>query len=351
MTLTDITLYNFRSYEEAKFSFAPGVTIIAGPNGSGKTNILEAIYTLCVGKSFRDSDSDLTRFEAPWWRVEGLVDGSTKRDVRFDPTKQPSKQLVVDDAKKSRFTYREQLPVVLFEPEDLRLIDGSPTKRRDFLDRILVQLSPGYRRHLRAYERSLIQRNNLLKQSHHRDIEDTLFVWDVALAEHGAELIEGRRHLVEQINTQLSDLYSRIAGAEFAVEMKYLTPIGKKDTTSSLLAHLKRASQNDRMRGYTSVGPHRDDLLLTINGKDAATSASRGEVRSIVLSLKLIEANIYSQQYETPPLLLFDDVFSELDETRRAQLLEAQNGMQLILTTTDADIAAGYKARHITLGD
>ena len=349
MILREIALHNFRSYEQAQYSFADRVTIISGPNGSGKTNILEAIYTLCAGKSFRDGDGDLTRFDAPWWRVEGMVD-DTKRDVRFDPTRQPSKQLVVDDVKKSRFTYKEQLPVVLFEPEDLRLIDGSPTRRRDFLDRILVQLSPNYRRHLRAYERSLTQRNNLLKQSHHRDIEDTLFVWDVALAEHGAQLIDERRMLVEQINGALSDLYSRIAGNEFTVEMKYQTPIGKKDTMSSLLAHLKRASQSDRMRGYTSVGPHRDDLTMSINGKDAARSASRGEVRSIVLSLKLIEAKFYEARYETTPLLLFDDVFSELDETRRMRLLEAQNGMQLILTTTDADIAAGYKARHITLG-
>jgi DNA replication and repair protein RecF len=348
MTLSEITLHHFRSYEEARFAFSRQVTIISGPNGSGKTNILEAIYTLCAGKSFRDSDGSLTQFEAPWWRVEGQVD-EVRRDVRFDPSRLPSKQLVIDDVKKSRFTYREQLPVVLFEPEDLRLIDGSPSRRRDFLDRILVQLSPHYRRSLRAYERSLTQRNNLLKQSHYHDIDDTLFVWDVSLAEHGARLIEERRELIRQMNESLSGLYSTIADTEHQVEIRYDSPIGHKDTMSSLLTQLKKHSTSDRQRGFTSVGPHREDIVFLINGHDAATSASRGEVRSIVLSLKLIEAKLYEERYETAPLLLFDDVFSELDETRRAKLLEAQADMQLILTTTDADIAAGYKARHIKL--
>lgn len=348
MTLSEIALHHFRSYEEARFSFSKRVTIISGPNGSGKTNVLEAIYTLCVGRSFRDADGALTRFEAPWWRIEGVVD-EMKRDVRFDPTRLPSKQLVIDEVKKSRFTYREQLPVVLFEPEDLRLIDGSPSRRRDFLDRILVQLSPLYRRSLRQYERALIQRNNLLKQSHHRNIDDTLFVWDVALAEHGAVLISHRRKLVEDINAELSRLYSSIAGSKHAVVMNYESPVGKKDTMSSLLAQLKRHNANDLLRGYTSIGPHRDDISFTINGHDAATSASRGEVRSIVLSLKLIEAKLYEDHYDSTPILLFDDVFSELDETRRTKLLEAQSNIQLILTTTDADIAAGYKAKHIKL--
>ena len=348
MILSAVSLHNFRSYEESSFSFSPKVTIISGPNGSGKTNVLEAIYTLCAGRSFRDRDDDLTRFDAPWWRVNGSVDGSL-RDVRFDPTRQPSKQLIVDDAKKARFTYREQLPVVLFEPEDLRLIDGSPARRRDFMDRILVQLSPQYRRHLRAYERSLVQRNNLLKQSHHRDIDDTLFVWDVSLAEHGAELVMERRKLVEAINGDLSELYSRIADKEHDVRLDYQSPLAKKEVMSSLLSQLKQRTTQDRMRGFTSVGPHRDDVAFYVDGRDAATSASRGEVRSIILSLKLIEAQLYEERFETTPLLLFDDVFSELDETRRAKLLEAQGSMQLILTTTDADIAAGYKARHIRL--
>jgi DNA replication and repair protein RecF len=348
MTLREIALHHFRSYKEARFSFSEQVTIISGPNGSGKTNILEAIYTLCNGKSFRDGDGALTQFEAPWWRVEGQVD-DVRRDVRFNPTRQPSKQLIVDDIKKSRLTYHEQLPVVLFEPEDLRLIDGSPSRRRDFLDRILVQLSPLYRRSLRAYERSLTQRNNLLKQSHYHDIDDTLFVWDVSLAEHGARLIDERRALIDRLNSSLSDVYSTIADTTQQIVVQYDSPIGHKDTMSSLLTQLKKHSQSDRQRGFTSVGPHRDDIIFTLNDHDAATSASRGEVRSIILSLKLIEAKLYEERYETAPLLLFDDVFSELDETRRAKLLKAQAGMQLILTTTDADIAAGYKTGHIKL--
>ena len=347
MTISEVALHQFRSYEEAHFSFSPRVTIISGPNGSGKTNILEAVYTLCVGRSFRDSDSDLTQFTKPWWRVEGVLDEST-RDLRFEPSKQPAKQLLIDGAKKARFTYREQLPVVLFEPEDLRLVDGSPGRRRDFLDRIFVQLSSNYRRSLQAYERSLTKRNNLLKQSHNRNIDDTLFVWDVALAEHGAALVNERRKLVEVINRELSELYSQIAGREHTVEMTYETPLGE-DVTSSLLAQLKRNSTHDRMRGFTSVGPHRDDITFSINQKAAQTSASRGEVRSIILSLKLIEAQLYAERFETSPILLFDDVFSELDEIRRAKLLSLQEDMQLILTTTDADIAAGYKAEHIRL--
>ena len=336
MTIREDALHQCRSYDDAHFYCSPRVT-----------NILEAVYTLCAGRSFRDGDGDLTQFTKPWWRVEGVIDEVT-RDLRFEPTKQPAKQLLMDGVKKARFTYREQLPVVLFEPEDLRLIDGSPARRRGFLDRILVQLSLQYRRSHQAYERSLTQRNNLLKQSHNRDIDDTLFVWDVALAEHGAAIVNERRKLVEVINRELSDLYSQIAGREHTVELKYETPLGE-EVNSSLLAQLKRASQNDRLRGFTSVGPHRDDISFTINGKPAQTSASRGEVRSIILGLKLIEARLYAERFETNPILLFDDVFSELDEVRREKLLSLQEDMQLILTTTDADIAAGYKAEHIHL--
>lgn len=332
MVLQKLRLENFRSYTQREFSFSPEVTVITGKNGIGKTNILEAIYVLLQGKSFRDSDDQLLRYETDWWKVNGVFDEYT-RELRYQPGQTVSKQLLVDETSKGRFTYRQQIPVVLFEPEHLALLHGSPSLRRSYLDTLLIALVPTYRSTLAKYERALLQRNNLLKKGGSLvQLRDTVFVWDIALSEYGAELQDARRELISTLTTELSGLYSELAGVKQTLEAVY-EPAGANGS-HGLAQALAKSLERDVMRGFTSAGPHRDDIRFVLNGKDAKTTASRGEIRTVVLALKYAEVTQLRKQTGLEPLFLLDDVFSELDTTRQNALLAKTEGVQKIITTT-----------------
>lgn len=336
MLLESLRLTNFRSYSERAFEFSPDVTVITGRNGVGKTNILEAIYVVLQGKSFRDSDEQLLRHDAPWWKVTGQFD-SLERELRYQPGQPTLKQLYIDGTQRGRFTYKQQLPVVLFEPDDLLLLHGSPSLRRTFLDTLLSQLLPTYRTTLTKYDRALLQRNNLLKKGGTlTTLKDTVFVWDIALSEYGAALQSARQQLVETLNERLGSIYSLLATTEQSLQLTYLpTTSHGSHGLAQLLSH---SLEKDVLRGFTSVGPHRDDIDFVLNSKDAKTTASRGEVRTIVLALKYAALQLLTEINTTAPLFLLDDVFSELDETRQHALLTTTNGVQKIITTTHAPL-------------
>lgn len=336
MRLERLWLYNFRSYQERKFEFSSEVTVITGKNGTGKTNILEAIYVLLQGRSFRDSDEQLLRYDAEWWKINGVFD-SFEREIRYQPEQPVAKQLNIDGVRKGRFTYKQQVPVVLFEPDHLMLIHGSPSRRRAYLDTLLSALSPTYRSTLSKYERALQQRNNLLKKGlPYNQLKDAVFVWDVALSEYGAEIQASRERLMETLNNNLCGYYSALAVSEQALAVVY-EPTSRGG--AHVLAHLlSRSLEKDVMKGFTSVGPHRDNIWFLLNGKDAKITASRGEIRSIVLALKYAEIAELGANSPTMPLLLLDDVFSELDAERQKALLVNTNGIQKIITSTHAII-------------
>lgn len=330
--LRNIALYNFRSYTEQSFEFSETVTVISGKNGVGKTNILEAIYVLMQGKSFRDSDEQLMRYDAEWWKIQGEFD-NFDRELRYQPGGAIPKQLLVDSVSKGRFTYKQQLPVVLFEPDTLLLLHGSPGGRRAYLDGLLVSLTPTYRSLLVKYERALLQRNNILKKGGTlAELQDKVFVWDIALAEYGSQIQLARQDLVKQLNANLSETYSLLAVADSAVAVH--TESTHRPSSQHLAEALGRSLQKDALRGFTSVGPHRDDIGFTLNSKDAKTTASRGEVRTIILALKYIELSLLTEATGHTPLFLLDDVFSELDEGRQKALLASTEGVQKIITTT-----------------
>lgn len=336
MILSQITLHQFRSHHEASFKFDPKVTFICGPNGAGKTNILEAISILFSGKSFRDNDEELIEFQHDWWRVEGVLDGVT-RDVRYQPSQLRSKQLHIDEVNKGRFTYRQQLPVVLFEPDDLLMIHGSPSARRRYIDDCILSVEPSYRQTMAKYERSLLQRNNLLKNKSLSSAarKDSLFVWDVSLSELGAEIITKRLEMIERLNTRLDDIYSHIAGSAQSLKITYESKSHLPPSSSTLLQELHHSLSHDVARGMTTVGPHRDDIDFVLNGSSAKHTASRGEVRSIILSLKIAFARLIEEQHETTPIILLDDVFSELDEKRKSKLIAMMGAYQCIITDTE----------------
>ncbi|HRK40562.1 MAG TPA: DNA replication and repair protein RecF [Candidatus Saccharibacteria bacterium] len=331
MYLSEVTLKNFRSYEDARFSFDKSLTLITGKNGAGKTNLLEAVYVLLQGTSFRVGDKDMVRDSAIWWRVDGLIEGEP-RQVRYQLDHHPPKQIIEHESMK-RFMHTDRLPIVLFEPSDLQLIHGSPSRRRDTLDLMLNALSHRYRTTLNKYERIIQQRNTALKK-HSSNLEDQLFVWDIQLGEYGTTIIQARQKLVDDLNELIGGFYGAIAGNIHDVTISYQTELGRNPTTSSYVAHLHGKLQLDRLRGSTSFGPHRDDIVFTLRGSDAKTSASRGEIRTLLLALKMAYGKLLEMTHENKPLILLDDVFSELDETRQQNLLGIATDHQVIITHT-----------------
>jgi DNA replication and repair protein RecF len=321
------------------------VTIITGANGSGKTSLLEAVYLSLQGSSFRGSDGDILQKGGPWWKIDITLNDQQNRTIKFEPEKATSrKQFIIDSKTTARIPQKLKHPVVLFEPEDLRLLHGSPARRRQFIDRFVSQLNPLYGPALRKYERALKQRNNLLKNAYIHD--DQLFAWNVALAEHGAYIIEQRIAFIEQLNQNLAQLYQDIAGTHDEVSIHYShTFVGdiKQKLLNELHAHLER----DRYLGSTSVGPHRHDVIFEINNSPALSTASRGEARTIVLALKFLEVDIIEQLTGKTPIVLLDDVFSELDASRQKLLTSHLKGHQIIITSATSH--AGKHLHHVEL--
>ena len=333
-----------RAHEKYSLPLHPTITLITGANGSGKTSLLEAIYIALQGSSFKGGDMEVLQFNAPWYRIDVTSDANTVRTVKFDPSRQAGKkQFKLDTKTHYRLTYANKYPVVLFEPDELRLVHGSPSRRRQFLDRFIAGFDPEYALSLRRYERALKQRNALLKHSFGKN---DLFVWDVSLSEHGAYIIRRRSEIIEQLRPRLEVVYKDIAHSKDEVGINYSASY-KGSTQQKLLTELHQSAERDRLLGYTSVGPHRHDMEFTLNGSPAASAASRGEIRTIVLALKFLEVDIIKDATGKDPVILLDDVFSELDETRQQALLERFSSYQTILTSV-AFSATNYPVHQLS---
>lgn len=332
-TITRLTVHHIRRHDQLTVDLAPRVTLLTGLNGSGKTSLLEALYVALQGSSFKGSDGDMLKTGEQWWRIDLGYSDDTARTVKFDSTKATGRKAFEADGRTMyRLMPKYKYPVVLFEPDDLRLLNGSPARRRQFIDRLISQLDPLYGLNLRKYDRALKQRNNLLKRA--ETTSDELFVWNVALAEHGAYLIDERIRFIEELNASLGDVYRQIAGTSDSVTMHYsYTRIGA--VKQKLLADLHAHSERDRLLGFTSIGPHRHDVLFEFNESPALSVASRGEVRSVVLALKFLEIQLIERLTQLTPLVLLDDVFSELDETRQAALMQYATHCQMIIASTN----------------
>lgn len=324
-----LSVKNVRSHADTTVQFSGGASVIIGLNGAGKTSLLEALYVAYQGTSFKGSSDDMLARDAPWWRIDVRDTDGTGRNVTYDPSlPSAKKKFDVHGVKNARLLPKYRHPVVLFEPDDLRLLHGSPGRRRDWIDHLITQINPLYQTSLRKYERALKQRNNLLKQE--AVASDQLFAWNIALAEYGAYVVNQRVTFVERINAALDDEYRKIAGVGNVVSAHYSHTVIDY-TKEKLLHELEAGLARDQLLGYTSVGPHRHDVIFTYAGGDALKVASRGEIRSIVLALKFIEVDIITNIVGQAPIVLLDDVFSELDESRQKRLLGGDS--QVILTS------------------
>ena len=344
MVITSLQLVGFRSYLDAEFEFGSGVNIVVGPNASGKTNLLEALLLASKGKSYRVDNQDLINYESDIARLSvSFVDSD--RVVTIERTNgQCVRRLMVNGTEHVRWRREDDLPVVLFEPDHMTLVNGSPSGRRAYLDGILESTVSGYKTALARFTRTLAQRNRLLKTPH--VAEEQYFVWDMKFAEYGAEVVRHRRVLADQINNVLAGHYAAIANRNTPLTVEYTTPITHVDYQSGLLAALHKNRDTERMRGFTLSGPHREDLSIRLNNQSAELTASRGEVRSIILALKLAEMTMIERAFDTTPLLLLDDVFSELDTNRQKSLATALKGRQTVLTTTNADTWVRFGGKH-----
>ena len=348
-----LNLHNVRSHMNAKFEFANDMNAIVGPNGSGKTTILEALYTLLRGSSFKGTISEMAQYGTSQFQAQlemNNVSTTHKRTLAFQQIDKVSQKKWMIDAKKyARLPVGSRLPVVLFEPDLARLITGGPERRRQYLDQIAGQLDIEVAITQNRFERTLKQRNQLLKRTREnrsRTPTDELFIWNTQLAQLSEKIITSRYLVIEQIQSRISEYYRQLGGTDEVFLTYKSTVTGSKGNYGSQLLQFFEASlQRDIILGYTSFGPHRDDLEVRLADQLATTRASRGEVRTVVIALKLLETEILSTFFarkQLRPTLLLDDVLSELDLVHQERVLEGLKDHQVFITTTDAHaITAG----------
>lgn len=341
-----VKLKNFRNYKEEAVVFHPNVNLILGNNAQGKTNLLESIYITSLGKSFRTSrDSEMIGFGGDYARVEAHFDKSGQELSVLADYSKDGKSVQIDGVRISRnIEMLSHVYAVVFSPEDLKIVKEEPEKRRKFLDRELCQIKPVYYRYLGRYKKILQQRNTLLKGG---DVSsEHLFVWDQELVSYGVKIIAERKKFISQLNEISGQLHKGISNGRESLNLSYESSValpeaeGKEEDEKevlkdSFLKKLKRNEKLDRMRGNTSVGPHKDDLKICVEGIDIRHFGSQGQQRTAALSLKLAEIRMIQQETEENPLLLLDDVLSELDGERQRYLIQSLKGVQIFITATE----------------
>lgn len=329
MKLTHLTVKNIRIHIERSVRFSDKVTLVTGANGSGKTSLIEAVYIALRGRSFRGTDDMIVGDGREWYRVDIDTTEGVRTAVYDLRGGQKKKTFIVEDKKFTRLPERLKYPVILFEPDDLMIVNGSPSRRRQYIDTMIAQYDSTYATLLSRYDRALTQRNKLLKREHATN--DALFPWDVVLSRYGAEIINKRHELLELLNAQVTETYRIIGATSDTIELAYSSaaPI----TTEYLLKQYEAHADRDRMLKMTTVGPHRHDVLIGFNGSPASEVGSRGENRTIILALKFLEAAHIERLIGKKPIILLDDVFGELDDTRQRLLLKEFKDNQIIMTS------------------
>ena len=337
MNIRSIELKNFRNYENLEISFDEGTNILFGDNAQGKTNILEAAYMSGTTKSHKGSrDREMIRFGEEEAHLKTVVvRGGREYQIDMHLKKNRAKGIAIDKIpiKKASELFGI-LNIVFFSPEDLNIIKNGPAERRRFLDSELCQLDRIYLADLTNYNKILAQRNKLLKDMIYRpSLSDTLPVWDMQLIETGKKIIRRRKQFVDELREIVSDIHYRMSGGKEELFLKYepnIDDIFFED-------ELSRAKEKDKKLCQTSVGPHRDDLLFSIGDVDIRKYGSQGQQRTSALSLKLSEIELVRKSISDTPVLLLDDVLSELDSSRQNYLLNNISDTQTIITCTGLD--------------
>lgn len=345
--IKNLRLQNVRSHSKADFQFVGTMNAIVGPNGSGKTTIIEALYTLLRGSSFKGSISEIAQYGTNQFRAEleiQTINTSHRRSLGYMQVETAAqKKWSVDNKNYARLPISARLPVVLFEPDLARLVSGSPERRRQYLDQIASQIDIEVAIAQNRFERTLKQRNQLLKSLREHPYSrppDDLFIWNTQLAQLSEKIVSARFSVIEKLQSEVSTYYGQLGGTD-EVFLTYVSGVATESGSyaSRLLQFLETSVQRDIALGHTTFGPHRDDLEIRLADQPAVQRASRGEVRTVVIALKLLETELLSKHFsksDIKPTLLLDDVLSELDLVHQERVLAGFKEHQVFITTTDA---------------
>ena len=345
MLIEELKLKNFRNYRELALCPHPGVNLFFGRNGSGKTNLLEAIHYCSLGRSHRISnDANAVKngeaFASSSVSIQNAL-GRREISVRFHPDEAQKKTILIDRKKITRFSdMMGCLRCVIFSPEDLGLIKEGPSLRRRYLDMMISQVSRGYFIALQQYKAGMDQRNAVIRNMRMNAAGDLsiLSAFEEAMAAPAAVIIRERRRVISLLSDIALDTYRRISDTDETFRLSYHSSVKEETEIEETLCRLFRENREDDIRmGFTSVGPHRDDLSLTLNKNQMKQFASQGQIRTAALSMKLSQMQILRDLSGEEPVLLLDDVMSELDRRRRAKLIGELNDYQTFITCADRD--------------
>ena len=338
MKIKRVELKNFRNYDIASVDFSDGFNLISGPNGQGKTNLAESLAFASFSFSPRTHHAE-----------ELIKDGESQTKVKIFLEKQFGEQTIeyIINQDKTFFVNGNpikkiselfgNLVVVYFSPKELEIVAGSPQERRDFMDSDISELSGNYYTLVQRYNKVLIQRNKLLKCGDHKQILDQIDIWNEQLASLAAPIIKTRKNFVARLLEPSQIAMQYLSKKTEKLNFEYVGASGEsvQEIKSNLLKLFNETLQKDMEVGYTTVGPHRDDIKIELNGKDTKIYASQGQKRSIVLAIKIGELSLFENQMGEKPVLILDDVFSELDTTRQKKIYESICGYQVIMTGTN----------------
>ncbi len=340
MVIKKLTLHNFRNYADETFSFGEGLNVLTGRNAQGKTNCAEAVYYLCTGSSLRiRQDKRLIRHGESGASIGAEVMTRFGRVTLRADIYENKRELFVNDNKLSRAVdFLGNMNAVFFSPGELRLVQDGPEERRRFLNLSISQTSREYCTALLRYQRILDQRNNLLKNHDISLILETLPVWDEQLSLYASRIIVRRRAFLKELSPLAEEAHSFLTdGGETLTVGAHEREETEEEIRTRLVREFDNSREKDIRLGFTSVGPHRDDVRICIDGMEARGFASQGQARTAALSLKLAELKIFEQLTGESPVLILDDVMSELDLPRRKKLLARIGDVQCILTCTHAE--------------
>jgi DNA replication and repair protein RecF len=358
-TLETLRLTDLRSYSTLEVAFGPGPHLVWGPNAAGKTSLLEAMVVLARGASHRTTtDAELIRWGSDVARIEGRSGAEEMEVTLVRPGSEAAasgarKRIRVNGVARRPAALAEKLRVVLFAPEDMLLVAGSPSLRRSAIDQLASTLLPGYAADLATYGRALQQRNGLLRAIRDETAgREELRYWDQPFLDTGGAIVAARLELLRRLAAPLAAAHREIApeeGAAGELALSYVTnaPAGPDETARDALSRrLEETAEKELWNGSTLIGPHRDDVAFVMTGRDLSAFASRGQQRTAILALKLAELDLVTEHDARPPLLLLDDVFSELDPARRAHLVRriAELPQAFVTTTTLDDLDQALRA-------
>ena len=348
MRIKRLKVENFRNLEKLDIEFSDGVNIIYGNNAQGKTNIIEAIYIFSFGKSFRaNKDIELLKFDKEYFlsNIEIMKkDRELEMDFGFDKISNKKMIKVNGVIQKKISDIIGKLNVVVFKPEDIKIVTDAPSVRRKYIDYLISRISKGYLENITQYKKVLEERNNLLKEIKiklkgnrvlEKNDEDFLDVYDKLLSKLNCEIYNERKRVIEKLNNYIYGIHLKLTENYINNEklhIKYVSNV--EEDIQKMYNDLIKSRLNDINKGYTSFGIHRDDYIISINSLDVSIYGSQGQKKSSIISLKLSELKVIEEVIGEKPVLLLDDYMSELDERRRLKFLDIIEDIQIIITTT-----------------